>query len=85
MDSRLKRILSLRTFTARCLSGGGLESFSKETNGNLDEEALRLCMINRLLAYLFKRGGLLASKSDVDFMSFLLSWLINCGNKAKIK
>jgi hypothetical protein len=73
VDSHLKRIPSLRTFTAGCLSGGDLKGFGRETDGALDAEVLGLSTINELLAYLLKRGDLSASESDADLMSFLSS------------
>lgn len=71
MDSHLKRIPSLRTFTTGCLSSGDLEGFGRETDGTLDAEVLGLSTVDELLAYLLKRGDLSASESDTDLMSFL--------------
>jgi hypothetical protein len=71
VDSHLKRIPSLRTFTARRLSGGDLETFSWETNGALDAEILRLGALNEFLADLLEGRDLAASESDSDLMSFL--------------
>lgn len=71
MDSHLKCIPSLGTFTAGRLSGGDLKGLSRETNGTLDAEVLGLGALNELLAHLLKRGDLSTSEGNADLMSFL--------------
>jgi hypothetical protein len=81
--SHLKRIPSLRSFTAGCLSGGNFEGFSRETDGALDTEILRLGAFNELLAHLLKRGDFSAGESNANFMSFLQSHSISGDNRVK--
>ena len=81
MDSHLKRIPSLGTFTARRLSGGDLEGLSRETDGALDAEVLGLGALDELLAHLLKRGDLPAGEGDADLMSFLKSRHLVSGDK----
>ncbi len=76
MNSHLKCVPSLRTFTTGRLSGGDLEGFGWETNRSLNAEVFGLGTLDELLAHLFKRGDLPASESDADLMSFLCSLLI---------
>jgi hypothetical protein len=71
VDSHLKGIPGLRTFTARRLSGGDLEGFGRETDGTLNAEVLRFGTFDEFLAHLLKRGYLSAGKGDADLMSFL--------------
>ena len=77
MDSHLKGIPGLRTFTARRLSGCDLKGFGWETNGPLDAEVLGLGAFDELLAHLLKRGDLSAGEGDADLMSFLWWHLVS--------
>ena len=56
VDSHLKSIPSLGSFTARGLSGGDLESLGGETDGAFDAEVLGLGALDELLAD-FLEGG----------------------------
>ena len=71
MDSHLESIPSLRSFTARGLSGGNLEGLRWETDWAFDTEILGLGTLDKLLADLFERGDLSAGQGDADLMSFL--------------
>jgi hypothetical protein len=71
VDSHLKCIPGLRTFTAGRLSCCDFKSLGRKTNGSLDAEILRLGAFDQLLAHLLKRSDLAAGESDTDLVSFL--------------
>lgn len=71
MDSHLKGIPSLRTFTTGGLSGRDLECLCWKTNRSFHSEILRLSTIDEFLAHLLEGGDLSAGQSDPDLVGFL--------------
>ena len=77
MDSHLKCIPGLGTFSARGLPGGDFESLGGETDGAFDTEVLGLGTLNEFLANLLERCDLSACQGDADLVGFLQRrWLI---------
>jgi hypothetical protein len=74
VDSHLESVPSLRTFTARSLTGGDLEGLGWETDWALDAEVLGLGALNELLADLLERLDLSAGEGDADLVSFLIMY-----------
>lgn len=71
MDSHLKSIPGLGTFTTRSLSGGDLQGLGWQTDWTLDAEILGLGTVNELLGDLLERGDVSAGEGDADLVSFL--------------
>ena len=71
VDSHLKGIPGLGTFTARGLSGGDLESLGWETDWALDAEVLGLGALDELLADLLEGCDFAGGEGDADLVGFL--------------
>lgn len=71
MNSHLKGIPCLGTFSARGLSGGDLESLGWETDWALDAEVLGLGALDELLADLLEGIDLSGGEGDTDLVGFL--------------
>lgn len=71
MNSHLKSIPCLRSFTTRSLSGCNLQGLSWETNGALDSEVLGLRTLNELLADLLEGLDISAGEGNADLVGFL--------------
>ncbi len=71
MDSHLKSIPRLGTFTTGGLSGGNLEGLGWEADWALDTEILRLRTLDELLADLLEGLDLSAGQGDANLMGFL--------------
>lgn len=82
MDSHLKAIPGLRTFSTGCLAGSDLEALGRETDWALDTELLALRTLNELLADLLERGDLAAGERNADlvdlgaFAEGIFLWLV---------
>jgi len=70
VDSHLKGIPSLGSFTTGCLSGSDLEAFGWKTDWALNAEVLGLGTLNELLADLLEGGDLSAGQGDTDLVGF---------------
>lgn len=71
MDAHLIRIPSLRTLTARSLTGGDLEKLGRQTNGALDTQVLALGALEDLGADLLEDSDLAGGEGDSDLVGLL--------------
>jgi hypothetical protein len=71
VDSHLKRIPCLTTFTTRCFPCSDLQILCREADGALDAKVLRLRALNELLADLLKRLDIAGCEGDTDLVDFL--------------
>jgi len=71
VDSHLKAIPSLGTFTTRSLSGGNLQGLGWETDWALDAQVLGLCAVDELLADLLEGLNVAGSECDANLVGFL--------------
>lgn len=71
MDSHLKAIPGLGTFTTGGFTGGNLQGLGWETDRSLDAEFLSLGTLDEFTADLLEGIDLLASEGDADLVGFL--------------
>lgn len=68
MDAHLVLVPGLGTLTARGLTGGDVESLSRETDRALDLEGLGAGTVDQLRAHLLERGDLARGEGDTDLV-----------------
>lgn len=71
VDAHLIRIPSLRTLTARSLTGGDLKKLGRQTDGALDTQVLALGALEDLSADLLEDGDLAGGEGDADLVGLL--------------
>lgn len=73
VDAHLVLVPGLGTLTARGLTGGDVESLSRETDRALDLEGLGAGTVDQLRAHLLERGDLARGEGDTDLVDLLFS------------
>jgi hypothetical protein len=73
VDAHLVLVPGLGTLTARGLTGGDVESLSRETDRALDLEGLGAGTVDQLRAHLLERGDLARGEGDTDLVDLLYS------------
>lgn len=68
MDPHLEGVPSLRTLTARGLSGGNLQDLGGEADGALDAQVLALRAVDQLSADLLEGLHLAGGEGDTDLV-----------------
>ena len=71
MNSHLKHIPSLRSFTTGCFTGSNLKNLGREADRAFNTQILNLSPFNEFGAHFLKRFDFARGKSDADFVDFL--------------
>jgi len=71
VNSHLKAIPSLGSFTTRGLAGSNLQGFGWQADRALDAQILGLCAVDELLADLLEGLNIAGCEGNADLMGFL--------------